>query len=605
MPVRIRVRVVDNIKRREQEIIDAIVNVIPEIVILNAYETREGALLVIENLDHVYELLNGTSTEKLREAKLQVSPPEWYFPEKTVFVSRVRHYITTLDTEIIEQEINRVNNLQVEKVFIIQNQRRTRYGNERRRTMKITFRNKENADHALLNGIHLFNTKIATEDISKERYSPITQCYICFQHDHHTSACRKEIQLCSICGKEHHFRQCPTPNNPTCLNCGGKHLAVSKGCKIYQALVTQALEARRQAAITPIRNSPNYNISSQRDFPNLPQPQNTAVTAVNNSALPTAVNNAVRPATGDTTNTETNITPEKILENDLKKEAINNYAIMKANGNEDLYIFTINKFMEANGMTPIIIPNLDIIHQTGAPSTDSPIVVNLSGTPQPTDKTNEEVELPFSLHTPEPLSPISPKKKKAMNRVPTHKSQASLNLQLSPITEDNEMSALDRTPENRETTPVPADSPISMPQVPPYNQGAIPKVKKTPKTRKCRSKAHRKLDTETESDRDYDSDSLSSTNLSSLRSARMPSKIKQARSISRKHQIEHRYELRKAVTKAVREEIEKIRLINEASEESEENEDNNLHIVLSEQEEPATNTGYHNPTQTTSQESEY
>ena len=619
MPARISIRVTDNIKRREQQIIDTIVTIVPEIVILNAFETREGAILLIENHNHINELLSEPATSQLNNVHLQVTPPQWYYPEKTVFITRVRHDITNLDSEIIVREINRVNNVKAERVAVINNNRRTRYGHPRRKTMKVTFMSKENADHIMLNGLNLFNTRIPVNMISKERYSRVTQCYICFKMDHQTNMCGQETQLCSICGGEHHFRRCPTPNSPTCLNCSGPHIAVSRGCPAYISKMNEALNLRSASSnnANAINNLPN--IENTREFPSLPAPQN----------LPTAVTPTTQQSNAWNRSCDCNlqtthtlqvqpqpITPEKILENDLKTKAIDSFAKMKSEENADIYMHIINKFLEANDMSPIVVPNLDNLNNSIPEGTDQPqspsvtvIVPEDTTNPQQSQAVNmtdedEQVELPFSLHTPPPLSPLAKTPPKAK---PTEETQSQLNLVLSPITEVTEPSQQESdkatspssSQETRTSTlPTLQSSLAPSPTINIYSQGAIPKVPKVTKTSRkfksktCKRRILRSSETETESELDidveYDSDTPSES-LTNLRGSRRPSNLKQARSLTRQSQIEHTYMLRKAINKAVRTEL--WNLEHQRNVQNETNDDpGELQIVLSECE--ATPTGY-------------
>ena len=570
MPARIKVKVTDNIRRSEQMIIDTLVRAVPDLVILNAYEIREGAILLIENEQNITELLKATTTAKLRESHLEVTPPEWYLPEKTVFISRVRHDITCLHTEIIQSEINRTNSIKADEVMIIPNSRKTRYGHDRRKTMKVTFSSKENADHAILNGISMFNTKIPPHQLSKQRYSTKPQCYKCFQYTHKTIDCNSERQFCSICSREHHYKRCPTPNRPCCINCKGNHIAVFKGCKVYQDLInlpSATVTVNNTSSATP-------DIASVSEFPRLPgqNPPTQDSTPINNREQQSApVNAATNNNTAYETRSEVTLTPKKILENDLKREAISNYALMKARCEDTaakVYIENINKMMVANNMSPIIMP------EENTDSDEEIQILHQSSSSTPQSRNREDLDLPFSLHTPTPLTPKnSPQEESPKSATPTYNGTA-----LPTITEDSEESQQVATPPSSNSEPTSREA-INTP-----DQGAIPKKPKSGAKKLRKRKAVKKMakTIESESERDYDSDTSQSQSLNYSITERQPSRMKQARSLTRRGQIEHKYELRRALAKAVRKEIRQIRLEEAASDEQDE--ETELRIVISEEE---------------------
>lgn len=54
---------------------------------------------------------------------------------------------------------------------------------------------------------------------------PVRQCYGCYEYGHYRHACRYNGRKCMVCGKEFHG-ECYA--EPSCINCGGKHIATDR-----------------------------------------------------------------------------------------------------------------------------------------------------------------------------------------------------------------------------------------------------------------------------------------------------------------------------------------------------------------------------------------
>lgn len=75
--------------------------------------------------------------------------------------------------------------------------------------------------------IHLFDMKIKVEPY----VFPVTQCSRCWRFGHVAKMCPSNKIICPKCGKAH--ANCDN-NNYKCVNCSGKHMALSKACPLYE-----------------------------------------------------------------------------------------------------------------------------------------------------------------------------------------------------------------------------------------------------------------------------------------------------------------------------------------------------------------------------------
>ncbi|KMQ84913.1 nucleic-acid-binding protein from mobile element jockey [Lasius niger] len=57
----------------------------------------------------------------------------------------------------------------------------------------------------------------------------VKQCFKCYKYGHIKQYCKKEYNLCVVCGRESHGN---CENEYKCINCGGKHKTNFKGCPI-------------------------------------------------------------------------------------------------------------------------------------------------------------------------------------------------------------------------------------------------------------------------------------------------------------------------------------------------------------------------------------
>ena len=329
-----RVKIVSLDKNRVPKT-DAIIQIAATVVeglyVLDAFPTKDGAVLLLDNTATVECFLQEKTQTLMKTKGLMTLQPDWLIPAKTIFISKVPLYVTDDRTENdIKQEINKENpNLKADKVQIIRNKRH-RTGD--RLTLKITFTTDAMAARALAKGLCLFSLSLPPERLALEKSNRIKQCFLCFEYNHSSGACNREYCLCSICGNDHHYSNCPRPGRPRCINCGEGHNAVSKFCKIRQRLIEEAHRAKLNRVNSHNNNSPP-NRPSPHEFPPMGPPNHQQT--FKQSQEP---QEPVQP----------------ILEFVLR--SISKYAELKAKDDADLYLDIINRFLDDNDYTTIPDP---------------------------------------------------------------------------------------------------------------------------------------------------------------------------------------------------------------------------------------------------------
>jgi len=94
------------------------------------------------------------------------------------------------------------------------------------------------------------------------------QCYKCQDFNHSSRNCNRENQ-CRKCSRYHASRDCDTPDNNRCANCGNAHRSTYKGCPYYKEIKTSNVTARSRTA-GPINH--RTQVSRQPCPPSAPPP---------------------------------------------------------------------------------------------------------------------------------------------------------------------------------------------------------------------------------------------------------------------------------------------------------------------------------------------
>ena len=111
----------------------------------------------------------------------------------------------------------------------------------------------------------------------------VKQCFKCQKYGHSAIECKNE-QRCLRCSGQHTLKQCAEPKeNAKCLNFGGSHASVYKGCSSYQNAVVEATKRKQDI---------KYSAVAKRQTEMLQT--NSSVSAINISVLVAEVLRKVR-----------------------------------------------------------------------------------------------------------------------------------------------------------------------------------------------------------------------------------------------------------------------------------------------------------------------
>lgn len=365
---RLKVQFLTNFKPTDKDILAHLADTCPGIIVTDIYFVRGGAMIVIEDQDYLHMLLSDKVNEKLRTHNLHCPQPNWYTASKTLFIPKARDLYTTCEPQELLTEVNHLNEFQAQNVEIIRKQGSVRA------TIKITMVKKEDADLALEKGIKMHHSLIKPEFIQRNTVLNVKQCYRCFRFDHYSSSCQSPYCYCSKCGYNHHFSECPNPQDLYCLNCRGVHSAVSDNCperiKRHEDLHWPSAKPNDQNApkinndITfPSLPSKPTSLGSRPDLQPLSQntkasdsgkPKATPNKNVGNPACPSSKISTLTPPNSDLTE----VSPKQYLMYNawnIRFQIQAKYVelFMENSPDADLYLDMMNEYLIDNDLDPI------------------------------------------------------------------------------------------------------------------------------------------------------------------------------------------------------------------------------------------------------------
>lgn len=471
MPYKVKIEVTNNLKQSESAILDKIHQILPNFYAIDINLTDKGAVLYVDSEDTVTTLLCDATQIQLLELNLRVVPHERFFPDRTVFATKVRQAIVDEHTtEEIIDEINRLNDVNAIKIFAI----KPKDGNTTsKRVLKIIFETKQNVEDTLTNGLKLYNSIIPGVNISKEKFTAIKQCYKCFKFTHYSSECHLTEGFCSICGDTHNYKVCPNKNKPKCINCKGKHIAIAASCPLKKAEVKKATTST-QISNTSVntgnsqltntgRPSPDIVTTQTKNhwFPQPSQPSQPSQPIKYTSPIETNNNNGL----------DDNSSSLKSHEWEIKLKIMESYAQMRAKDDHEKYLLIMNAFLINHGISPLESPIIITpVKHSSSGNHNQNSISNLS------QNTNQHILPPLSQDPPS-LPTINQNTyltRQLFNRTRSVDDIASLNLALSPNTFENE-------------TLSSAASVVSLSSRSETDPATSVKKKRTPRKRKCKN----------------------------------------------------------------------------------------------------------------------
>ena len=211
-----------------------------KVPLLGLKQITVGYNAILERPEDTDALLSERGIEVLRKLNLNVRIPPQVRAKRSLFLRRVDAFVGSHSPEEIKAELEAQNPwLKVREIFKIK---------DYTHVLKIECKELAMADKALEQGLLCFYTKIATNQIEREKYISLQMCFKCYAYEaHQTNECPKgDIKWCSECGaQDHTFRECRNQIKK-CLNCNGPHRTMAMACRIKKQLMNDKLNKQKQ-----------------------------------------------------------------------------------------------------------------------------------------------------------------------------------------------------------------------------------------------------------------------------------------------------------------------------------------------------------------------
>lgn len=244
----------------------------PKVKVFELFPVRDGVVVRTSSDDDVDTIFQEQTQTKLREAGFTAVMPQELRSRRTLICFRIDELAYEHDAVEMKAELEKQQEwMKVDEVYKFTGSK----------TIKIICASCEVARKALETGILMFYISIPPSQMKTEDYTPLVVCNKCQAIEcHETKMCPHPVdyKACSECaGKDHTFRECPTPMAKKCLNCNEAHSARVMRCPVRKRALKEKQEKLRkekedkkknsyaQAAqppvtppSTPVVNSPGY-----------------------------------------------------------------------------------------------------------------------------------------------------------------------------------------------------------------------------------------------------------------------------------------------------------------------------------------------------------
>ena len=266
---KLKVKFLSNLRFEERYVTSCLVDALPTVNLRDIHVTPSFAIVVLDSQDDVAKFLAPAISKKLEEKQLKPVPSQSFLVNKAIFVTKLRPYIINSPYNSILYNINNSNKYKASGVFKLPSKRTGTTS-----SIKVVFEQPEAVDYVMRHGLRLFDILVSPANIHKEDLVQIPQCFRCFSYSHVTRDCPTNVQRCSICSANHHYKECDRPNQLKCVQCGGAHSSTFVRCPVRKQQVTFI-----QRSSTPAPPNPSH-------FPPLSTPTSVPASSIPPQANP-------------------------------------------------------------------------------------------------------------------------------------------------------------------------------------------------------------------------------------------------------------------------------------------------------------------------------
>ena len=249
-------------------------NSISALDVRNVYLTDTFATLHIEDPDALTPFRQPDNVKKLFDLHLVIEEDQSTKSLRTIFIPRTPHFVASAPKDYLTTLIQDANPpLIVEDLYFLGSATKQQAP---KNNLKITFQSKDMVDTAMDRGLKLGHLQLSPDQISRDSFITVVQCYKCLQFGHATSTCSAP-QVCSRCTGNHFYRLCSSKTF-LCLHCNENHSAVNVACPARKLYAHNF----RQSQAKPSTSAPSFQPAP------LPEKNAWEATSANSNSVPSS-----------------------------------------------------------------------------------------------------------------------------------------------------------------------------------------------------------------------------------------------------------------------------------------------------------------------------
>ena len=247
----------------QSQILSSVVAAAPDINIIDINKTIDGILLTLQDRKDLYCCISKDVQDNLKANNLQAIPPQWLSVNNSLFAPKMADAITENSSQdIVKDVLARDKNIGLIDAIVLP----SKFNDNRTlKAIKFIFETPDKMEEALQKGFRVMNVVLGPDRLFRNKdanLAKLKQCFKCFLYDHYSNECPLTHGLCSICGRVHNFRECPTPNNPKCKNCNQKHTSIAKECVVRKKEMEKLINKQKNKPIAKPTASNNRPIDT-------------------------------------------------------------------------------------------------------------------------------------------------------------------------------------------------------------------------------------------------------------------------------------------------------------------------------------------------------